>query len=85
MCLGRVGQTFKTINSIELQIDNAEDDAATYQFSKTYGGVKDSSKGREDLQGVDLVDSRYAKSRWCYDSPGLMNPEQVVVYIGQKE
>jgi hypothetical protein len=36
-----------------------------------------SSEGPRPLSGLDPSDEEYAKSKWCYDTPGVVHPDQV--------
>ena len=34
-------------------------------------------KEEKDLIGIDENDNEFAKGRWCFDTPGVMHPDQV--------
>lgn len=34
-------------------------------------------KEKKDHIGIDETDYEFAKSRWCFDTPGVMHPDQV--------
>jgi len=36
-----------------------------------------SSEGPRPLSGLDPSDEEYTKSKWCYDTPGVIHPDQV--------
>ena len=55
-------------------MDDVEGDMATYSY---YGGVKETGRQRSQVPEPDLDEREYVRSRWCYDSPGLLNPQQV--------
>jgi hypothetical protein len=35
------------------------------------------SEGPRPLSGLDPLDEEYARSKWCYDTPGVVHPDQV--------
>jgi hypothetical protein len=39
--------------------------------------MEHSSEGPRPLSGLDPSDEEYAKSKWCYDTPGVVHPDQV--------
>lgn len=54
----------------------------TFQGKKPVPGVdpfsmKHFSEGPRPLSGLDPSDEEYANSKWCYDTPGVVHPDQV--------
>lgn len=39
--------------------------------------MEHSSEGPRPLSGLDPSDEEYARSKWCYDTPGVVHPDQV--------
>lgn len=59
---GHIGRTFQA----------ERPDSGLDQFSmKTY------TEGSRPLSGLDPSDEDYAQSKWCYDTPGVVHPDQV--------
>lgn len=42
-------------------------------------GSEETEKADQDLKGLNEKDYEYAKSRWCFDTPGVMHPDQVCI------
>jgi hypothetical protein len=54
----------------------------TFQAKKPQPGldpfsVKNYQQGPRPLSGLDPSDEEYAESKWCYDTPGVVHPDQV--------
>jgi len=81
--VGHVGTTFETLDSIALAFDDRQDDPATYSFNNRE--VVESGRGFGDVEEPDLDEEKYKHSHWCYDSPGLVNKEQVINQLTQAE
>lgn len=42
-------------------------------------------KEEKDLIGIDENDNEYAKGRWCFDTPGVMHPDQILNILTTEE
>jgi len=81
--MGHVGATFQTVDSIAIALDDATDDPATYSFGRDQ--FNESGRTYHNVAEPDLEEERYKQSHWCYDSPGLVNKEQVINQLTQAE
>ena len=61
---GHIGMTFYKENPIE---------------SKDPFSMERRTKHPMRLSGLNPSDEAYANSKWCYDTPGAVHPEQVVL------
>ena len=80
---GHIGQTFEGVKqTVKEESEYKGYTLASYEFD-TEGdvvregpsGVQDVAEERSVLDEFDI--SEYKNSRWCYDTPGVVNPQQV--------
>lgn len=81
---GDIGQTF--VGPKETVLDNrdyAGYTGASYTFHNMDGAIAGTNRGFVNLQDNfkkevgEFDEDAYRDSRWCYDTPGVVNPEQV--------
>jgi len=84
---GHIGQTFEGVKK-QTQEDQEYRGytLASYEFDEGAASVKEGRKGVDDLASEhEILDdfdiSRYKNSHWCYDTPGVVNPEQVWFFV----
>lgn len=68
--IGHIGMTFRTKKPV----------SALDPFSMGH-----SSEGPRPLSGLDPSDEAYARSKWCYDTPGVVHPDQVIHLLTAEE
>lgn len=89
--MGHIGQTFEGIKK-QTQEDQEYKGytLASYEFDEKEASLKEGRSGVDDLTTeratLDDFDIRhYKNSYWCYDTPGVVNPEQVINLLTQTE
>lgn len=63
LSIGHIGRTFSNDRPIE--------SADLYSAGKGMGG-------HQKKFGIDINDQAYKESHWCYDTPGVVQPDQVL-------
>ena len=89
--IGYVGQTFDgSKERVRQEKGGIQYDTATYSYNEAEGSIQDSEGSKETIlkefkEAVGKYDEDlYKESRWCFDTPGLINPAQVSVIQSQK-
>ena len=54
---------------------------ATYQYDSETQRATLSKVTKDDLPYKDYSEENYSKSRWCYDTPGVINQNQVCIEL----
>ena len=80
---GHIGQTFEGVKQTVKEDSNYKGyTLASYEFDKMDDTLREGQSGADDVADersvLDEFDiGEYKNSRWCYDTPGVVNPEQV--------
>ena len=75
---GHVGQTFEGMRNVAVrEEDQMGFGDASFTFKDREGVIEAVHVNRDDFQGSRYDARTYEKSRWCYDTPGVVNPAQV--------
>ena len=75
----------RTLFEDETNMDTVEGHfvPSSYSFDEKAGLLesKTGTEGRKEQLGIDNFRlTTYKESRWCYDTPGVVNPNQVSYY-----
>lgn len=76
-----MGQTFESdMNLAVRKEDSMGYSGASFSFESSTGNIVAKNYDRHNMMGRKYDESIYEKSRWCYDTPGVVNPQQVACY-----
>ncbi|CAH1784982.1 unnamed protein product [Owenia fusiformis] len=80
---GHIGETFVPKDRVEM-----ESDLVSYEFNEDVGSYKEGAYDKESVRETDQ--GPYPKAMdtygyWLYDTPGIINPQQVVNLLSQDE
>ncbi|XP_013420504.1 nitric oxide-associated protein 1-like [Lingula anatina] len=85
---GFIGQTFTTEKPVEDDQEIEPFDCPQYVFSKK-SGLEETQSGRKSLEEKKAPkyfdENHYQNSRWCIDTPGLVNPNQIINLLSPAE
>lgn len=70
--IGKIERTFTDIDPVDETKDNF-----AMQMRSHGGALKP--------VGLDMKDKRYALAKWCYDTPGVVQPEQIIHHFTTDE
>ena len=58
---------------MKYELEDTDKGHATYEVSGSSDDIRETNLNSQD----EYDESRYVESNWCYDTPGLINPDQV--------
>ena len=73
-----MGRTFDGYKNVAVSEEDSKGfSGASFSFNPKTGAVEAEQVDKERLMGHQYDETIYANSRWCFDTPGVVNPEQV--------